>query len=323
MDPPQGYRILSCFTYKIDLVLHIMNSYNRYEVIYVGNYTKDTIISPAGLRYVDGGAVNYAAHAAARLGLRVAVVTHLAREDDRVIDKLTRAGIDCFPTYTPTSTLMKLEYPTTNPDIRTLSVAATAGIISASEVENLVAQAGVIGTSLRGEVGLDVIQLMKDKGMLVAADMQGFVRVLRGTELNYEPWDEMHSTLVYVDIVKSDAVEATYLTGETDIYKAAQFYADMGPKEIVLTHKDGLLVYADGRFYEMGFFPCSLDGRSGRGDTCIGTYVAKRLSMSPHEAGIWAAAVTSLKMESLGPFNRSIDDVVSLIREKYNHKLLN
>ena len=34
-----------------------------YDVAYIGNYTKDTIVSPNGVRYVDGGAVNYAAHA--------------------------------------------------------------------------------------------------------------------------------------------------------------------------------------------------------------------------------------------------------------------
>jgi sugar/nucleoside kinase (ribokinase family) len=290
----------------------------NYDVLYVGNYTKDTIISPTGTKYVDGGAVNYAAHAAARLGLKVAVVTRLAKEDDRVVEKFTRSGIDCYPIYASQSTLMKLEYPTTNPDIRTLSVAAIAGSITASEVECIDAKAAVIGSSLRGEVGIDVIRELKHKNMLVAADMQGFVRVLRGMELKYEPWDEMQSTLAQVDVVKSDAVEAEFLTGETDIYKASKFYAEMGPKEIVMTHKDGLLIYANENFHEIDFYPTRLDGRSGRGDTCVGTYVAKRLSLDPREAGIWAAAVTSLKMENLGPFNRTMSEVEALIHAKYN-----
>lgn len=290
-----------------------------YDVLCLGNYTKDTIISPAGTTYVDGGAVNYASHAAVRLGLKVAVVTRLAKEDDRVIEKFLQAGIDCYPTYTPQSTLLTLEYPTSDPDIRTLSVIATAGSITAEEVEKLDAKAAVIGSSLRGEVGMDVIEKLKEKNMLVAADMQGFVRVLRGTELKYEPWEEMRSTLAYVDVVKSDAVEAEFLTGETDIHKAAKFYSDLGPREIVLTHKDGLLILADGEFHEMGFYPARLDGRSGRGDTCIGTYVAKRISLPPREAGIWAAAVTSLKMENLGPFDRSMDEVESFMKAKYNH----
>jgi sugar/nucleoside kinase (ribokinase family) len=290
-----------------------------YDLLCIGNFTKDTIITPAGTKYVDGGAVRYAAHAAARLGVKTAVVTRLAEEDMRVVDMFKQSGIDCFPVFTPHSTLMKLEYPTTNPDIRTLSVAATAGSITLDQVDGLHAKAAVIGPSLRGEVGLDVIELLKEKGILVAADMQGYVRVLRGEELKYESWADMQETLAWVDVVKSDAVEAEFLTGEKDIRKAAKFFADRGPREIVLTHKDGVLIYADGKFTDIGFFPARLDGRSGRGDTCIGTYVAMRLSKPPREAGIWAAAVTSLKMEDLGPFSRPISDVEALIRERYNH----
>lgn len=296
-----------------------MNITQVYDVVCIGNYTKDTIITPSGTRYVDGGGMNYAAHAAARLGLKVAVVTRLSREDIRVVAKFALSGIDCFPMYTPQSTLMCLAYPTNDPDIRSLTVAATAGAITVSEVEDVEMKAAVINSSLRGEVGLDVIKCLKDKKVTVAADMQGFVRVLRGQELKYESWGEMRETLAHVDILKSDAVEAEFLTGETDIFKAARVYAEMGPKEIVLTHRDGLLIYADGKTYEMGFYPAQLSGRSGRGDTCVGSYVAMRLSKAPHEAGIWAAAVTSLKMEKLGPFDRPLSDVEALIQARYNH----
>ena len=294
-----------------------MSREKTYDLLCVGNYTKDTIISPSGVKYVDGGAINYAAHAAHCLGLQVAVVTRLAEEDQRVVDKFTLSGIDCFATYTPASTTMRLEYPTNDPDIRTLSVASTAGAITPSEVEGIQAKAAVIGSSLRGEVGLDVILSLKEKKALLGADIQGFVRVLRGQNLAYEPWEEMQTTLLHIDVLKSDAVEAEFLTGESDIYKAAQIFSKMGPKEIVLTHRDGVLVYSEGHFYPVGFYPHSLIGRSGRGDTCIGSYMAMRLSKNPYEAGIWAAAVTSLKMEKLGPFDRSIEDVLALINEKY------
>lgn len=298
-----------------------MDTSATYDVIYIGNYTKDTIISPSGTRYVDGGAINYAAHAAVRLGFKTAVVTRLAKEDQRVVDKFSQDGIDCFATYTPHSTCMRLEYPTADPDIRNLSVACTAGSITPQDTSSLQTRAAMIGTSLRGEVGLEVIRALHDQrkstGMLLAADMQGFVRVLRGQSLVYEPWDEMQATLVYLDILKSDAVEAEFLTGESDIYKAAQIYAQMGPKEIVLTHKDGVLIYAGGECYEAGFYPRHLNGRSGRGDTCAGAYVALRLRMAPGEAGRWAAAVTSLKMEALGPFKGSLADVTRLVDRRY------
>jgi sugar/nucleoside kinase (ribokinase family) len=107
------------------------------------------------------------------------------------------------------------------------------------------------------------------------------------------------------------------LTGESDIAAAARILADMGPSEVVLTHRDGLLVYARGQYHAAGFFPQKLVGRSGRGDTCIGAYVAKRLKTSPAEATIWAAAVTSLKMEAEGPFRRDIAEVEELIARRY------
>lgn len=291
-----------------------------YDVLYIGNYTKDTIIHPiTGTTYVDGGGAHYAAQAAARLGFKVSLLTRLAKEDQVVLDRIQQKGIDCFVEYCPSSTLMRLEYPTTNPDIRTLSVTGVADPITAASLSGIKSRSAVIGSSIRGEVGMDVIQLLKSRKVTLAADMQGFVRVLRGQELKYEPWGELRSTLALVDIVKSDAVEAEFLTGETDIYQAARFYASLGPREIVLTHKDGVLIYADGEFHNLGFFPARLDGRSGRGDTCVGTYVAMRLQKSPLEAGTWAAAVTSLKMEKLGPFDRPLDEVEEFIHQHYNH----
>jgi len=298
-----------------------MDTTKTYDLLCIGNYTKDTIISPAGIKYVDGGAINYAAHAVNQLGLKVAVVTRLAREDKRVVDKFMDSGIDCFVTYTPASTTMRLEYPTTDPDFRDLSVASTAGSITSKAVENIDTKAAVIGSSLRGEVGLDVIKNLRERNVFLAADMQGFVRMLRGQTLVYESWEDMKKTLVYLDVLKSDAVEAEALTGEADIYKAAKIFSQMGPKEVVLTHKDGVLLYSGEAYYQVGFYPQVLDGRSGRGDTCIGVYTAIRMSKSPNDALIWAAAVTSLKMEKLGPFDRTINDVLALIREKYAHSV--
>ncbi|HCA82048.1 MAG TPA: carbohydrate kinase, partial [Bacteroidetes bacterium] len=105
--------------------------------------------------------------------------------------------------------------------------------------------------------------------------------------------------------------------GESDIKKAATVLARMGPREVVLTHKDGILVLAEGRFYEAPWRNKSLIGRSGRGDTCIASYITKRLTEPPEVAIIWSAATTSLKMEAEGPFLRSVDDVKEFIKKEY------
>jgi sugar/nucleoside kinase (ribokinase family) len=290
----------------------------QYDVIYVGNYTKDTIITPDGTRYVDGGGMNYAAHAGKRLGAEVAVVTRLAEEDRHVVEDICSDGIDCFPVYSPYSTLMTLEYQTNDVDKRNLSVKKVAGTIEPAQLEGLSTRAIAVSPSLRSEVEPEFFSSMRMRaGVILSADVQGFVRVLRGEALVYEPWPAMPDVLNQLDILKTDAVEAAYLTGEQDIEKAAKSLSDMGVKEVLLSHSEGILVHAEGNFYHYKFHATSMAGRSGRGDTCLGSYIAKRLSFPPVEAGKWAAAVTSLKVEKLGVFDRPISVVEEFIARHY------
>ncbi|UCD37446.1 MAG: hypothetical protein JSW54_11535 [Fidelibacterota bacterium] len=290
----------------------------RYDILIFGNYTKDTIISASGTRHVDGGGFNYGAHAAVALGLRVAAVTQLAKEDFHVVRNLERAGVDVYAKATATSTRLKLEYPTSNVDDRILTSTAFAGSYSLDQFAGLEAQAILINGSVREEVPLEVVRGLSARDAFLVADVQGFVRVIApdGQWVN-EEWPEMEQVLSMLDVLKTDAVEAAFLTGETDIQKAARALAEFGPKEIVLTHRNGILVYAEGRFHEASFYPKELVGRSGRGDTCIASYMAKRLTLPAGEAIIWSAAVTSLKMEAEGPYMGDEAAVRSLIDSRY------
>ncbi|NLA06037.1 MAG: hypothetical protein GX872_00220, partial [Firmicutes bacterium] len=234
----------------------------QYDLALIGHYTKDTIVSSSGTRNVNGGAFNYGAHAVARMGLKVAAITRLAREDHVVVDELEDIGVDVYVTYTPKSTCVRLEYPTENPDERILYMTDNAGPFTPEEVEGVSAKAFLIGPSVRGEVPEEVIDALKAKNTLISVDVQGFVRILQDNKLVYADWPDKERILAKVDVVKTDAVEAESLTGQKDIFAAARDLADMGPKEIVLTHRDGLLVYAEGRFFEAGFYPKELVGRS-------------------------------------------------------------
>jgi sugar/nucleoside kinase (ribokinase family) len=288
-----------------------------FDIAFLGNYTKDTIVSASGTRLVDGGACNYGAHAAAAMGLNVAAITRLAREDWHVVKALQRLGITVFAEETPHSTCLRLEYPTSNVDQRIIYVTSTAGAFTLEQAALAQAGAIVVGASFRGEVPLPVIEALASSGARLAVDVQGWVRVARDGILVKAPWTERDAILSRVDILKADAVEAEMLTGQADIHRAAEMLAALGPSEIVLTHRDGLLVLAEGRFHEAGFYPAELVGRSGRGDTCLASYTAKRLSASPAGATVWAAALTSLKVEAEGPFRRDIADVHDLVADKY------
>lgn len=289
-----------------------------YDIAFIGHYTKDTIISSTGTRVVDGGAFNYGANVAARMGLKVAAVTRLAKEDFYVVEKLKDLGVDVFTHLSPQSTCLHLKYPTSNLDERVIYVTSSAGPFTLAEVKKIQAKAIVIGASMRDEVSLQVIEELAKKKTILAADVQSFIRINDNGKLVPKEWPERDSILARLDILKTDAVEAGLLFGKCDLYTAAKKIHDLGPQEVVITHRNGLLVYADGKFYEEKFLPKEIIGRSGRGDTCIASYTAKRLNASPQGATIWAAAVTSLKMEAEGPFKRNIEEVNNLIQNKYN-----
>lgn len=289
-----------------------------YDIAIFGNYTKDTIVSPSGTRHVDGGGFNYGAHAAAKLGLKVAAITRLAREDFHVVEQLERLGVDVFPTATETSTHMRLEYTTSDVDQRDLYCTRFAGAYTMKQFDGVRTRAMLINASVREEVPFEVVEGLRLRFKLLVADVQGFVRVI-GTNghLTNTEWPEKKKVLSLLDVLKTDAVEAEFLTGETDIKAAARTLAGWGPREVVLTHRTGVLVYAEGRFHEASFYPESMIGRSGRGDTCIASYMAKRLALPPKQAIIYAAAVTSLKMETEGPFLGDVAAVEELIDRKY------
>jgi sugar/nucleoside kinase (ribokinase family) len=299
------------------------NTSRRYDVATIGNYTKDTIVTAAGTSHADGGGVNYSAHAAHALGRSVAAIMRLAAEDFHVVRALEEDGITVFATATPSSTLMRLEYRTDNPDERILTVAATAGSFTPEQVRSIEARAFIISPSIRGEMPVETIRELRLKDAVISADAQGFIRVRRPDgRLEHVPWPEQEQVLGLIDILKADVVEAEALTGEPDIRKAAKALAAQGPKEVVVTHRDGIVVLADGQIFEADFHAESMLGRSGRGDTCIGSYVAARLEHPPEEALRWSAAVTSMKVAVPGPIRRGYEDIVDLIERKYRGAVL-
>jgi sugar/nucleoside kinase (ribokinase family) len=292
--------------------------HQRFDVATIGNYTKDTIVTAAGTTHADGGGVNYSAHAALALGRRVAAVMRLAAGDFHVVRNLEAAGIKVFATATPSSTLMRLEYPTDNPDERILTVADHAGSFTPDEVRAIDAEAFIISPSFLGEMPIETLRELRTKDALISADAQGFIRQRHPDgRLEHLPWPEQEQVLGLLDILKADAVEAEAMTGEADIGRAAKELASQGPAEVVITHRDGIVVLARGQLLEASFCSRSMEGRSGRGDTCVGSYVATRLQHPPEEAIRWSVATTSLKMETPGPISRPYDEIADLVEREY------
>jgi sugar/nucleoside kinase (ribokinase family) len=131
----------------------------------------------------------------------------------------------------------------------------------------------------------------------------------------FEKSNEAAEALKWVTYLKTDAAEAEILTGKTDLTQAAVEMAAMGPKEVVISHNTGLVLFFKGKIYKVPLTPRKLDGRTGRGDTLFGSYLARRTKGdAPFRALQFAAALVSLKLETPGPFYGTMEDVLAKMK---------
>ncbi len=286
-----------------------------FDILMIGHFAKDRLVVDGKGESASGGAVYYGGMAVHRLGVSVAIVTRLHPDDFPRLDDLTQEGVEVFATPAPATTGIENIYNSADMERRICKPLAFAGAFRIEDIPRVTARAYLIVPLVAGEVDLSFLKHMAARGP-VGMDVQGFVRVREGTELVFRQWPDMRKGLSRVTYLKVDKAEAELLTGETDLTRAARKLAALGPREIVLTQSSGVTVYADGRTYQAPFTPRNLTGRTGRGDTCFATYVAKRLHASPDEACRWAGAVTTLKQERPGPWRGSPADVETLLRSR-------
>jgi len=143
--------------------------------------------------------------------------------------------------------------------------------------------------------------------------MQSFV--LQGDDetglLRSKDVPEKKEILAMVDFVKLDAMEAQTLTGADRLQEQAEILEGWGSSETVITSSEGVYAWTKGKSAFVKFTNRATRGRMGRGDTLMGSYLARRIDHSIEDSLRFAAALTSIKLESSGPFRGSMGDVLA------------
>lgn len=281
------------------------------DIVVVGDFARDRLVFRGQVELSSGGAVYYGATALQRMGIRVAVITRLAKQDFHLLSELRREGITVYAQPAPQTSGLENIYTTENMDRRTCRLIGSAGFFDMNDIPRISAQVFLIGPIMSGIVDIPLVRKLSTTGS-VALDAQGFVRKCRGDDVILTDWPEKEEGLALAKVLKLDDAEAEVLTGETDRFSALKKLSKYGPSEIMLTRADGVTVYVDGELFEAPFVPRKVIGRTGRGDTCLAIYLGRRLTSSAKDACRFAAAATSLKMERPGPLQASVQEVQKL-----------
>jgi sugar/nucleoside kinase (ribokinase family) len=287
----------------------------KLDVLAIGHLDKGRVVKGGEAQPFLGGAVYFAGAVLARLGLKVGVLTRLAKEDEALLRDFRRWGVEVFPVWTPATTGIENVYPDPGSDRRRCYLLGDAGTFQPQDLPPVEARLYYLGTVMAGEIDLRFLEAVAARGP-VALDAQGCLRTLSGGELVTGDWDWAREALPQVRYLKVDDREAHALTGEEELVRAAEVLSSWGPAEVMITHAGGVLVQASGQVHQAPFKPRSLVGRTGRGDTCFSAYVGRRLlGEAPDRAVRFAAALTSLKLEQPGPFQGSLEAVRRLAEE--------
>ena len=284
---------------------------NEPHLLLVGALASDEDVVAGRVQARPGGAALFGAFAALAAGVKTHIWTPLAAQDQHLLQVLLEAGIGVHTSDSKQTSGIRNLYATPDRDRRTCQLLAQADPLKAEDMPLKDADLIHIAPLMAGEVPLEVLELAASRTEL-GLDAQGVLRCVEGEQLVFRDWADKRHGLSLLTYLKADAAEAEVMTGISDPAKAAMALHEMGPREVVVTRSDAVRLVAKGEHFQAPFTARSLEGRTGRGDTCMASYLARRLlGHTPESALAFAAALTSMKMETPGPFRGSPEQVLA------------
>ena len=286
-------------------------------ICFIGHITLYKIETPKQTTYMPGGTSYYFSHGIKHLKDKdnYKLVTALAPSEYKAVEEMRSAGIQVEVLPSRKTVYFENVYGE-NQDNRTQRVLAKADPFTVEELKNEEARIFHLGSLLSDDFSLDVVKLLSGKGIL-AVDAQGYLREVRGEKVFPVDWKDKREALKYIDILKVNEHEAEVLTGYKDAKQAALQLAEWGVKEVLLTLGSlGSLIYAEGVFHQIPAYPPKeVVDATGCGDTyAMGYLYMRNKGASYEEAGCFAAAMSTIKLEKSGPFSGTEEQVWNIIR---------
>ncbi|MBD8970857.1 PfkB family carbohydrate kinase [Segatella hominis] len=288
------------------------------DICCIGHITKDKIVTPNRTVYMAGGTSFYFSYAINQLPKDVtfSLVTAMDPTEKEPVEKMLKAGIDVSMNASRNTVFFENIYGE-NQNERKQRVLAKADPFTIQQLEHVDAKVFHLGSLLADDFPTEVVEYLSRKGR-VSIDVQGYLREVRDEKVYPIDWKEKLKVLKHTYYLKVNETEMETITGLKDAHEAAKLIHAWGVTEVIITlGSEGSLVYVDDKFYEIPAYPPhEVVDATGCGDTYSAGYLYKRLQgATPTEAGKFAAAMCTIKLEHNGPFNRSIEDVEKIIKK--------
>jgi sugar/nucleoside kinase (ribokinase family) len=286
-----------------------------YDICTIGHITLDKVVTAQSVKYMPGGTSFYFSKALRQFDLKYMLVTALAEEESHIVAGLREENIEVFSQNSPYTVYFENIY-SANQDHREQNVLHKAAPFTVAQMPAIDAKIFHLGPLLSDDIAVDLLKSLASKGM-VSLDIQGYLRYVKNKKVFYEDWADKKEALQHVSILKANEFEMEVVTGTSDVREGAQYLADLGVKEVIITlGSKGSLIYKDNHFFQIpAYKPAAVVDATGCGDTYMAGYLSKKVAgASVQEAGEFGAAMATLKIQSSGPFSGDAEMVEEVLR---------
>lgn len=289
---------------------------DTHELCCVGHITLDKVVTPKKTIHMPGGTSYYFSHAIKHFDdIDYTLVTALAESEMKTVEDLRAKGIQVQVMPSKHTVYFENIYGE-NQDNRRQRVLAKADPFTVDYLKNINAKIFHLGSLLADDFSLEVVKYLAGKG-LVSIDSQGYLREVRDKDVFAVDWPEKKEVLKYVHFLKANEHEMEVLTGYTDPINAGKAVHEWGVKEALLTFGSmGSIIYDGSNFHKIpAYIPREVVNATGAGDTYMTGYLYMRAKGADiEESGRFAAAMTTLKIEGIGPFDGTKEDVLQCMK---------
>ncbi len=291
-----------------------------YDICCVGHITLDKVVTTRSVVHMAGGTAVYFSNAIRNMDVNYCLVTAVAEQEMSIVSGLRDKGITVKVLPSAHTVYFENSYPE-NQDHRTQRVLQKADPFNIEQLADIQSRIFHLGPLLADDMPVGLIKTLSEKGV-VSLDVQGYLREVRNENVCAIDWEAKKEALRYVSFLKANEHEMEVITGYKDVRKSARILFDWGVKEVVITLGSmGSVIYHDHRFYDIpSYAPKTVVDVTGCGDTYMAGYLCQRIKgEAVQEAGEFAAAMATLKIESSGPFTGTREEVAAVLRS--NQKL--
>jgi sugar/nucleoside kinase (ribokinase family) len=261
-----------------------------------------------GIACAPAGTAAGGALIAAKLGMPVKLASAVG---DDLIGRFIRmaleeAGVDLtaletLPGLPSSTTVLAVDSAGRRPNFHALGAgmlaAATPAALEAATSSRFLHYAGIGGPRLDGGAGADLVKAAHEAGVIVTCDL---------ISPQASALDELIRLLPYVDYFLPSAAEAVLLTGQDDLFAAAEVFLGLGARNCLIKNgARGSVVVLDGvRTTLPAYLIKPVDTTSCGDSYCAGFIAALDRGWVPLDAARFATATAALVAQGLATLGK-------------------